>query len=444
MGDSDSFGLYIHHGGKFVHLGASRLYSGGDVLGKFGLDKDRFGYFDLEEEIKQLGYTSWRCLAFKVPRTLVFMDLCDDKQVMQMIQCCTSTITCVSIYVDDGKKGKVKKAVTESETVTKTVAKTITTTKSSSNKGKGKGKVNQSKGKEKVFDREEPASVVKKQNVQIELRKGKDTDRVVKEQNVHIEPKTEHDVLMEELHETDEDDDDYVPQFSETEDVESDDSLGDKELGSEDEEYMQARSNVRESIGVIAEMGLEKENEEERLSEYDDSDKERSDSSDSDGQVVRSKQPKVVYDPRGDIADLKLVLGMRFEDGFQCKKALVSWSIVKGHPIHFRRVTKDQCEAYCEEPCQWRIYASIKKKEKSLVVKILGKDHTCAFAIGNKQASYKWLGEEYTEVFRVRPQMCVEDFRNDVKRRLTHSLLSQSMVRDFGQRLLDIQLSPHR
>ncbi|XP_057811481.1 uncharacterized protein LOC131025706 [Salvia miltiorrhiza] len=263
MGDSDSFGLYIHHGGKFVHLGASRLYSGGEVLGKFGLDKDRFGYFDLEEEIKQLGYTSWRCLAFKVPRTLVFMDLCDDKQVMQMIQCCTSTITCVSIYVDDGKKGKVKKAVTESETVTKTVTKTITTTKSSSNKGNGKGKVNQSKGKDKVFDREEPASVVKEQNVQIELRKGKrkvnqskgkekvfdreEPASVVKEQNVHIEPRIEHDVLMDELHETDEDDDDYVPQFSEKEDVESDDSLGDKELGSEDEEYMIARSNVRQS-----------------------------------------------------------------------------------------------------------------------------------------------------------------------------------------------------
>ncbi|XP_057803272.1 uncharacterized protein LOC131018575 [Salvia miltiorrhiza] len=144
-------------------------------------------------------------------------------------------------------------------------------------------------------------------------------------------------------------------------------------------------------------MGLEKENEEERLSEYDDSDKERSDSGDSD--------------------DLKLILGMRFEDVFQCKKALVSWSIVKGHPIHFRRVSKDQYEAYCEEPYQWRIYASIKKNERYLVVKILGQDHTCAFAIGNKQARYKWLGEEYTEVFRVRPQMCVEDFRNDVKRR---------------------------
>ncbi|XP_057775417.1 uncharacterized protein LOC130994391 [Salvia miltiorrhiza] len=182
-------------------------------------------------------------------------------------------------------------------------------------------------------------------------------------------------------------------------------------------------------MGESDEFGLYIHHEEERLSEYEDSDKEGFESSNLDGQVVRNKHPKAVYDPRGDIVEFKLVLGMWFEDTFQCKKALISWSIVKGHPIHFRRVNKDQCEAYCEEPCKWRIYASTNKKERSMVVKVLGQDHTCTFAIGNKQASYKWLGEEYTKVFRVRPQICVDEFRNDVKRRFNIAIPNGRLYR---------------
>ncbi|XP_057790453.1 uncharacterized protein LOC131007556 [Salvia miltiorrhiza] len=404
MDDSDEFGLCIYHGGKFATIGtSSRLYSGGELTSRYGLDRDRFGYLDLEEEVQKLGYVSWKCLAYKVPRTLVYMELSEDKHVMQMLKHISRSCRSISVYVDDGKR-EVVKAVTE--VVTKTVTKTITTTKRSVGKGGGKSE----KVKEKV---DVGGQKVDKGKGKVEQggEKGEVGDDVVSQYS-QLTDAAEWS--------TDEDDDDYCPGEEDEELVESEDSLGDMELGSDDDEYEQARVNLREGLGVLGdnmsdnELSLEAEN---------------SDSCDSDGQLVRSKQPKVVYDPKMDIADLQLVLGMRFEDGFQCKKALVSWSIVKGHPIHFRRVNKEQCEAYCEEPCMWRVFASTVQKEKSLVVKVLGDDHTCTFAVENRQASYKWIGEQYIEVFRVRPQMMVEEFRNDVKRRFNIAIPNGRLYR---------------
>ncbi|GER25496.1 telomeric repeat binding protein 1 [Striga asiatica] len=53
------FALFLHHGGRFVTIENTKEYFGGDDSFRYGFDIDRFGYFDLEEEVKKVGYSEW-------------------------------------------------------------------------------------------------------------------------------------------------------------------------------------------------------------------------------------------------------------------------------------------------------------------------------------------------------------------------------------------------
>lgn len=55
------------------------------MTGKHDLDSDRFGYLDLEDEVEKLGFVSWSCLVYKVPQTMSYKILRDDKDVIQML-----------------------------------------------------------------------------------------------------------------------------------------------------------------------------------------------------------------------------------------------------------------------------------------------------------------------------------------------------------------------
>lgn len=126
---------------------------------------------------------------------------------------------------------------------------------------------------------------------------------------------------------------------------------------------------------------------------------------------------RVFYNPRCDHSKMEVVLGMRFEDGLKCMEALRTWAIVKGHHIHFKRVTKHQLEAKCKKPCLWRCYGAMKKVEKTFAITTLSGEHTCPFDIHNKCANYIWIAEQYLDVFRVRPDMTIGEFEEDCNRR---------------------------
>ncbi|GER37353.1 polyketide cyclase/dehydrase and lipid transportsuperfamily protein [Striga asiatica] len=56
---SDFFLLFINHKGRFVTVDGYETYYGDCVATVTGLDADRLGYFDIEDEITKLGYENW-------------------------------------------------------------------------------------------------------------------------------------------------------------------------------------------------------------------------------------------------------------------------------------------------------------------------------------------------------------------------------------------------
>ena len=103
----DDFTIQFHHGGKMVKDGAWQIYIGGNETFKSHFDADRFGYFDLVDEIKQLGYSKWSRLAFTVPNTIKKIDIKDDKDVLQMLSYLESGICVLHVYVD-GELGEAQ------------------------------------------------------------------------------------------------------------------------------------------------------------------------------------------------------------------------------------------------------------------------------------------------------------------------------------------------
>lgn len=79
------FDIHFHHGGSIVKDGGLELYVGGNITHKVDFDEDRFGYFDLIDEVKKLGYDQWSKLTYKIPTSMKMVDIRDDKDVMVML-----------------------------------------------------------------------------------------------------------------------------------------------------------------------------------------------------------------------------------------------------------------------------------------------------------------------------------------------------------------------
>lgn len=99
------FSLYVHHEGKFIENRGNVLFRG-KIEGKHNFDSDMFDYFDLEGVIQNLGYESWKCIAYRVPNTPFYKDINDDKDVSRMIAHLSAKCNVIGIYVDGvNKKG---------------------------------------------------------------------------------------------------------------------------------------------------------------------------------------------------------------------------------------------------------------------------------------------------------------------------------------------------
>lgn len=360
----------MHHGGEFVDGGGTMFYIGGTVIGKHNYDADVFGYFDLRDEIKDLGYESWKYLAYKVPgHADVFKEIYDDKETTEMITLTLSQpVKICNVYVDSGKKKEFEDIDGEMDHVVDLKGKSIADDES--------------------YD---------------------DTEYMVDMQAI------------------DDDSDESV-------------TLEEEVLGSEgdDEEYIQAVQNIRKekkvgrnvegsatggnedsSSFVLDQISTDDgEDSEQILSEYGESDDAMYDTSDEEGEYGRRTSNKVYYDPKCDHKQMELVKGMRFEDGIQCRDALRTWAILQGHPIRFRRVSKDQLQAKCAAPCLWKCYGSVNSSEKNFVIRTLKEPHTYSFSIHNKVANYKWIARQYIEVFRVRSDMSISEFLEDCNNKL--------------------------
>ncbi|KAG6428383.1 hypothetical protein SASPL_112634 [Salvia splendens] len=102
----DDFSIQFRHGGNLVQDGSLEVYIGGDETQKSHFDAEKFGFFDLIDEIKQLGYAKWSRVAFKVPKSMKMLDIKDDKDAMGMLSYLQLRICVLHVYVVGGELGK--------------------------------------------------------------------------------------------------------------------------------------------------------------------------------------------------------------------------------------------------------------------------------------------------------------------------------------------------
>ncbi|GER30623.1 transposase [Striga asiatica] len=95
----DFFLLFINHKGRFVTVDGYEAYYGDKVATVTGLDADRLGYFDIEDEITKLGYENWGRICYKHRTTREFKDITDDAGVMDCLGQMQGNKRYVEIYV---------------------------------------------------------------------------------------------------------------------------------------------------------------------------------------------------------------------------------------------------------------------------------------------------------------------------------------------------------
>ncbi|XP_057780140.1 uncharacterized protein LOC130998748 [Salvia miltiorrhiza] len=206
--------------------------------------------------------------------------------------------------------------------------------------------------------------------------------------------------------------------FSEIEDVINMD-WGDNYIS--DEENIELRKKLKKVDSVFDLLnendGFEADVEHTYASDYENETHEFvSEESDSDFEP-RLRKKRLVYDPKCDHSKLEIVIGMHFQDGFQCREALTTWAVENGRYIRFRAVSKKKLLAKCTPLCPWKVFASALQGNGNFFIKSYAGDHNCAKAMSNKLLSSQWVAKRYLNVYRVRYNLGVKDLGADILER---------------------------
>ncbi|CAN1164851.1 hypothetical protein LINPERHAP2_LOCUS25815, partial [Linum perenne] len=133
----------------------------------------------------------------------------------------------------------------------------------------------------------------------------------------------------------------------------------------------------------------------------------------SDEDSIHPVDQQPFHNGKGDYENIQLVSGMKFQSAHKFKEVIVNHSISIGADIIWKKSCKTKMEAICREKCGWRVYASWHGKKEAFMLKTVGKPHSCARKLRNKQATSKWIANTFLERFRLNPnwdvkQMIVE------------------------------------
>ena len=140
--------------------------------------------------------------------------------------------------------------------------------------------------------------------------------------------------------------------------------------------------------------------------------------SDSDGPLVNTMTSMVmeffvkerkrktrqdVYDPRVDHATIKLKVVQRFKDAAECKGVVRKWAITNGYNLCLINNTSKQLDVRCHEGCNWRLYVSMLRHEKTFVIKTLTDVHTCYRIQHNRHVNIEFMDNEFRDKFERNP-----------------------------------------
>ncbi|GER52243.1 ubiquitin-specific protease 11, partial [Striga asiatica] len=216
--------LFINHCGQFVKVGNDFEYYGEEVTSRYGFDKDRFGYFDLLEEVQKLGYTKGEKLYFRANNSRKYVHMHNDEDVMEMLSMMEPGKHYVQIYVDSGSTNESK----------------------GDDKQKGIADVQQAADDNVCEDSTDEEYIVEESSesdgLSLDEIESCELDALGQLSGEEL------DQFIDNFHE-DSTDEEYVPEEESSES----DGLGGDELGTDDEEYFEARRKRAESKKVADE-----------------------------------------------------------------------------------------------------------------------------------------------------------------------------------------------
>ncbi|GER30206.1 hypothetical protein STAS_06136 [Striga asiatica] len=229
-------------------------YLGGDFETVYGLDVDRFGYFDLEEQIQKLGCTTWTNIYYRIPRVngkQALRVLVDDVGVMELIAHSSNHKSMIEIYVDGGNEfqcTEVHNVVGEKTCEGRGASKVLDELGEENIEGKGaEAEVHDDLGEENIEGRGRgAASEVHdeffEQNIEGRGAASEVHDEVDElEHYIDNYMPDEEGATGEEGADEESEDEDYMPQGESS----SEDDLSDEAIASEDDEYIEARKNIK-------------------------------------------------------------------------------------------------------------------------------------------------------------------------------------------------------
>lgn len=83
---------------------------------------------------------------------------------------------------------------------------------------------------------------------------------------------------------------------------------------------------------------------------------------------------------------------MRFADGLQARDIIRAQAIEDGREIHFKRVSKNQMEAFYKDPCEWIVFCSVVKVTGHFIIKIVDGPHL--HNCNEEQANFFFMGSK--------------------------------------------------
>ncbi|KAK4409477.1 hypothetical protein Sango_0020700 [Sesamum angolense] len=141
---------------------------------------------------------------------------------------------------------------------------------------------------------------------------------------------------------------------------------------------------------------------------------------DSDDDIFLLKDPSSegsetekhpAYKKSTSMKNLKLVVGMKFENVAQFRVVLRDWCIRNGVDLEFLRNEAARVTAKCKS-CEWRIHASPIQGGPTFQIKTIKCEHTCARTYDNKLANASYIAKRIENAISDHPTIPVQQLKN--------------------------------
>nr|XP_009776971.1 PREDICTED: uncharacterized protein LOC104226639 [Nicotiana sylvestris] len=141
--------------------------------------------------------------------------------------------------------------------------------------------------------------------------------------------------------------------------------------------------------------------------------------SDCDSENEDCDFPK--HNPKTDVLNPKLVLGMIFGNKKEFKEAVIANQATIGKSIEWIKDDREKARAKCRKPeCKWKILGSLMQRDTlSFQIKMFESEHTCfGWNYNNESVNASWIARRYVDKIKSNKTWKVSEFRDTVSREL--------------------------